>query len=89
MSDYLAPITGLTISEKQEMFSIKNRMIQISYNFPNNKKIETCLCGQEENMEHIYLCKILNKEKEQLISYKMGLLSDLFLIFRIGSESNL
>ena len=49
------------------MFAIKNRMVQISYDFPNNKKSETCLCGQEENMEHIYLCKILNKEKEQLI----------------------
>ena len=66
MSDYLLPSTsGLTISEKQEMFSIKNRMVQISYNFPQNKNIDKCVCGEEETMEHIYSCKLLNKEKYQ------------------------
>ena len=90
MSDYLAPITALTISEKQEMFAIKNRMVQISYNFPNNKKIETCLCGQEENMEHIYLCKILNKETEQLIPYKKifnGNIREQITIFKIFQKN--
>ena len=90
MSDYLAPITGLTISEKQEMFAIKNRMVQISYNFPNNKKIKTCLCGQEEDMEHIYLCEILNKEKEQLIPYKQifnGNISEQITIFKIFQKN--
>ena len=90
MSDYLAPITALTISEKQEMFAIKNRMVQIRYNFPNNKKSETCLCGQEENMEHIYLCKILNKEKEQLIPYKKifnGNIREQITIFKIFQKN--
>ena len=52
------------------MFSIKNRMVQISYNFPQNKKIKNCQCGQEETMEQIYSCKILNKEEGQQIPYK-------------------
>ena len=45
------------------MFSVINRMVQISYNFRQNDKIDTCLCGQEETMEHIYICKILNNEE--------------------------
>ena len=39
------------ILEKQEMFAVINRMINISYNFPQNKKIDICRqCGQEETM---------------------------------------
>ena len=35
MADYLSPNnTGLTIAEKQDMFSVLNRMVKISYNFP-------------------------------------------------------
>ena len=39
MADYLVPNnSGLTISEKQQMFAIINRMIKISYNYPQNNK---------------------------------------------------
>ena len=86
MSDYLLPSTsGLTISEKQEMFSIKNRMVQISYNFPQNKNIDKCVCGEEETMEHIYSCKLLNKEKYQL-SFNLiftGNIGEQITIFKI------
>ena len=51
------------------MFAVINRMINISYNFPQNKKINICLCGQEETMEHIYTCKQLNIKKE-ILSYE-------------------
>ena len=44
-------------------------MINISYNFPQNKKINNCLCGQEETMEHIYTCRKLNTKKE-ILSYE-------------------
>ena len=38
MSEYLQPINqNLTIEEKCEMFSIRNRMIKIPYNFPGKK----------------------------------------------------
>ena len=69
MADYLVPNNSrLTISEKQQMFAIMNRMVKISYNYPQNNKIDLCYCGQEETMEHIYNCKILNEE-EPIISY--------------------
>ena len=86
MSDYLLPSTkGLTISEKQEMFAIKNRMVQISYNFPQNKSIDKCQCGEEESMEHIYSCKLLNKQEEYQLPYKMifiGNIGEQIMIFR-------
>ena len=66
MADYLSPNnTGLTIVEKQDMFSVLNRMVKISYNFPRNQNIENC-CGQVRNMEHIYNCKFLNTEEAKL-----------------------
>ena len=70
MADYLAPNnSGLSILEKQEMFAVINRMVPISYNFHQNNKIDICPCGQEETMEHIYICKILNNE-EQIEPYQ-------------------
>ena len=85
IAEYLAPnSTGLTIEEKQNMFSVINRMERISYNFPNNKEIENCLCGQLENMEHIYNCQNLNPEKPEL-EYKylfVGNLGQQILVYR-------
>ena len=70
MADYLSPNnTGLTIEEKQSMFSVINRMEKISYNFSHKKEIDQCFCGQTETMEHIYLCEIFNTEKPKL-SYR-------------------
>ena len=59
MADYLAPnSSGLTILEKQEMFAVINRMINISFNFPQNKKI---------NGAHLYLQKIKYQERDIII----------------------
>ena len=69
MADYLVPNeSGLTIEEKQEMFAIINRMVNISYNFPQNNRIDLCCCGEEETMEHIYNCTTMNN-KESNIPY--------------------
>ena len=69
MADYLSPNnTGSTISEKQDMFSVLNRMVKTSYNFPQNQNIENC-CGQVRDMEHIYNFKLLNTE-EAIIPYR-------------------
>ena len=43
-------------------------MVNISYNFPQNNTIDLCYCGELETMEHIYNCKLLNKE-DSIISY--------------------
>ena len=85
MADYLAPNnTGLTIDEKRNMFSVINRMEKISYNFPHKNEIDRCLCGMTENMEHIYLCEMLNPEKPK-ISYRqlfIGNLGQKISVFR-------
>ena len=67
MADYLAPNKSrLSIEEKQRMFAIINRMVNISYNFPQNNRIAICCCGEEETMEHIYNCKTLNSEETNI-----------------------
>ena len=64
MADYLLPnSSGLTIADKQEIFAMRNRMTNISANFRSNKETNKCVCGQTEQMAHIYECKYLNKEK--------------------------
>ena len=38
-------------------------MVQIQNNFPNKLPKNPCICGSEENQEHIYRCKIFNDRK--------------------------
>ena len=40
-------------------------MIPIGYNFPNKMSENICICGNIENMVHIYTCKKLSGEKEE------------------------
>ena len=49
MADYLLPFNTMKITEKQNIFSIRNRMIDIKDNFG---KSDNCICGSEENMNH-------------------------------------
>ena len=48
------------------MFALKNRMTDISSNFSSNKAIEKCWCGENQNMEHIYMCTLLNNETTEM-----------------------
>ena len=68
MQEYLLPqrIENLSISEKQYIFAIRNRMIQIDFNFKNGKSEKLCICGEIEDMMHIYTCNILNPEKAKI-----------------------
>ena len=90
MADYLAPnMTEITIKEKQEMFSIINRMVQISQNFPQTNKIDICLCGEIETMNHIYSCKSLNTE-EEIIPYSKiysGNIGEQITIFKMFQKN--
>ena len=46
MAEYLLPCNSkLTISQKQHMFAIRNRMLEISENFPGKDISEICCCG--------------------------------------------
>ena len=67
MADYLQPYNSkLSIEEKRRLFALRNRMTEIPSNY--GKKEEKCVCGNEENLPHIYSCNILNKI-EPKISY--------------------
>ena len=71
MAEYLQPFNNqLTIEQKQEMSSIKNRMYDIPQNFPKGDEKYTCVCGESENIAHIYNCEILSKKKQEKISYE-------------------
>ena len=66
MSEYLLPHNvKMDIDEKRRIFSIKNGMVPIPYNF--GKSNEKCICGMDiENMPHIYSCEKLNERKPVL-----------------------
>ena len=67
MSEYLQPINDeLSIEQKREMFSVKNRMIDIPYNFPRKNMHNICVCGETEDMSHIYNCEMLNIDEPNL-----------------------
>ena len=64
MAAYLQPYSSaLSIREKQEIFSIRNGMVNIPDNF-GTKSI--CVCGNFENTAHVYECQTLNKEKPKI-----------------------
>ena len=66
MQDYLLPFNNLTIPEKRNLFSIRNRMVFIPANYPMKSRDINCFCGLKENMNHIYSCKYSNKKEEIL-----------------------
>ena len=64
MASYLQPYSStLKINEKQEIFSIRNKMVNIPANFGT---INECICGTTENSAHIYDCQKLNKERPKI-----------------------
>ena len=64
MASYLQPYCSvLTINEKQEIFSIRNGMVNIPANYGTKSE---CICGKNENLAHIYECQQLNREQPKL-----------------------
>jgi hypothetical protein len=92
MAEYLLPYNNkLTIVEKQNLFSVKNRMVWIPANFPKPNTEYKCICGRKEDMIHIYNCKILNNGSETKLEYQKiytGTISEQIEIFR-KFESNM
>ena len=64
MAEYLMPNNqNISIESQQYLFAVRNRMINIPTNFGGKSK---CICGQNEENSHIYTCKIINEEKENV-----------------------
>ena len=63
MSEYLLPNDEFNIENQRNLFSIRNRMVNNPSNFVNKENNHfQCLCGEKEDMKHIYNCKYLNSE---------------------------
>ena len=84
MSEYLHPSnSNLTLEEKRRMFEIKNKMLDISTNFPTKYPNNKCVCGEIETMEHIYQCGLFGLLPE--ISYEKiynGSIQEQIKVFR-------
>ena len=67
MSEYFLPNENLSIDDQRNIFALKNKMSDIPSNFTSeeNNTFKSC-CGTKEEMEHIYYCKYLNKEKTEV-----------------------
>ena len=64
MAEYLLPNdTGLSVEDKRKVFSIWNRTIELSTNYPLKYRDKLCICGEKEQIEHVYKCQLLNSEK--------------------------
>ena len=71
MAEYLQPINSqLNIENKRKMFAIRNRMVNIKSNFKQKNEIQMCICGQIENMEHIWNCEKLSSDKNEKRNYQ-------------------
>ena len=70
LADYLQPINPMSIEQKQRLFAIRNRMVQIPDNFPKSEIKTKCFCGAIEDMKHIYTCNILNEGISQSEKYE-------------------
>ena len=69
MANYLCPNESrLSISDKKEIFSIRNRMVNIFGNFHYKNYQTMCKegCIQEETMEHIYYCEKMNNTENHI-----------------------
>ena len=65
MSEYLLPNDELNIENQRKIFSMRNRMEKIPYNYSSNKenRKKCTSCEEYEDMEHIYNCEYLNIEE--------------------------
>ena len=90
MAEYLQPFGNkLTVAEKRDLFSYRNRMVNIPSNFPKGKTEYTCICGEKENMKHIYNCELLSEKKEQGLDYEKifnGTINQQIDVFRIVKQ---
>ena len=86
MAEYLLPTNEIiSISEKQEMFAVKNRMKYIPANFPKPNEEYKCQCGDKEDMAHIYYCDLLsngNYSKLEFEKLYIGTLSEQVKIYK-------
>ena len=86
MSEYLLPNSeDLSIENKQKIFGIRNKMVNIPANFSSSENKYKCWCGNNEDMKHVYICKMLNPE-EPIIEYEQIYSSNVRRISEINNR---
>ena len=57
------------LADQRKIFSLRNKMIKIENNFSNTK--QSCLCGEIETLEHLYICsKFSENTNEEVTPYE-------------------
>jgi hypothetical protein len=91
MAEYLIPKNSqLTVIQKQKMFAVNNRMIEIYENFPGKQLKKECICSKIESMSHIYYCKTLNEGKNPILKFEEiyeGNIKDQIEVFKHYEEN--
>ena len=84
MAEYLLPYSSkISIEVKCEIFGMRNKMVKIPANYSARDVIHKCIsCNNEENMEHVYTCKLLNSEEPET-EYKQIYSNNLDLITKV------
>ena len=65
-------------------------MVNIPGNFPKGETEYPCICGETENMGHIYNCEILSEIKTQNLEYEKnfnGTINQQIEVFRITNKT--
>ena len=90
MSEYLSPLSDLSIDDKRRLFAVRNMMVDIPANFSNSNENMKCICGEKESMAHIYQCGFLSTDKPKIEYEKIydGSIHEQIEIFR-KFENNL
>ena len=66
MSEYLSPLASdLSITDKRNIFTVRNMMTDIPANFSKLNQDMMCICCKLETMEHLYYCEILSSDKAE------------------------
>jgi hypothetical protein len=93
MAEYLMPNgSNLTISQKRDIFEVRNRMLPIPNNFPSKDKYDKCVkCEHTEDMLHIYYSEcwrieVMNIPYENIYSENITHLKKVFLKFEVNFE---
>ena len=88
MAENLLPTSSkVSIKVKCEIFAMRNKMVKIPANYSEREVKHKCIiCNNEENMEHVYTCKLLNSEEplteyNQIYRDNMDLIIDVYRRF--------
>ena len=90
IAEYLQPYNKqMNIEQQREMFAIRNKMVNIPANFSSKSEIKY-ICGEKEEMSHIYECITLSDKQQKLIPYTKiynGNLTEQVYVYQKMSEN--